>query len=215
MKLNKITYFYPEKPVLMMIETDAFKKMSESKDWIAEPKFNGSRCEVHMLNGNVEFWDRHGKHLDYNSNSLYNDGRLNIIAELRKAFGYKGYFVLDGELRHNKVEGIQNKLVIYDIHVYKNEVLNKLTFKERRNILESHFRNWYYDISVPVHLINQHKTDFDGVFSDYVSGEWGNSDEFEGIVIKNINGKLNLSRSSNRKSNWMFKIRKQTGRHRY
>jgi len=214
MKLNKITYFYPEKPVLMMQEADSFQEMSDSVEWVAEPKYNGSRCLIHMLDGKVEFWDRHGKHLKYNSDPLHAEAREEIIGALRMVFGKKGYFVFDGELRHNKVEGIQNKLVIYDIHVFENELLNKLTFGHRRCILAQKFGEADYNKQV-LHLIKQHNTDFKKVFDDYVAGFYGNSEEFEGIVIKHLDGKLNLCRSGNKDSIWMFKVRKQTGRHRY
>ena len=38
MRFNEIKYFYPEKPVLILIETDAFEQMSNDPDYVAEPK---------------------------------------------------------------------------------------------------------------------------------------------------------------------------------
>ena len=217
MILNKITYFYPEKPVLMMIEADSFDQMSNDEEWVCEPKYNGSRCLVHLLDGKVEFWDRHGKHLKYNNDPLHDEGRKKIVAELIRIFGDKGYFVLDSELRHNKVTGIQNKLVIYDIHVFENEVLNKILFDYRRRLLENKIREAGVDNyrQNAVHLIYQFPISFKKVFDDYVGGKYGDPDEFEGIVIKNLNGKLKLGRASGTDSMWMLKVRKQTGRHRY
>lgn len=213
MKLNKITYFYPEKPQLILIETDAFQEMSDSPSWVCEPKYNGARCEVHILDGKVEFWDRHGKHLKYNSDPLHEDAREVLIKELVRIFGSTGYHVLDGELRHNKVTGIQNKLVIYDIHIHNNEVLNKMVFQDRRALLESLGFSIYNGDAV--HLIYQYKDDFKRNFESFIAGNYGDADEFEGIVIKNLNGKLKLGRASGSDSIWMFKVRKQTGRHRY
>ncbi len=215
MKFREIKYFYPEKPVLMLQEADSFQEMSDDDNWVAEPKYNGSRCLVHIFNGKVEFWDRHGKHLKYNSDSLNEEGRENLIVELRKLFGYRGYHVLDGELRHNKVTGIRNKLVIYDIHVHNNEFLNYLTFHGRRCILDQKFGEAKPYLTGTVTLIKQFDTDFKKVFNDYVMGFYGDPDEFEGIVIKHWNGKLRLGRASGTDSTWMFKVRKQTGRHRY
>lgn len=223
MKFNKIIYFYPEKPVLILKESNALDEMSNDPDYVAELKYNGQRCELHFFNGNAEFWDRHGKHLDYNSNSLYKDGRESIVVELRKRFGYKGYFVFDGELRHNKA-GVYNRFMIYDIHVYENEFLNRLIFSERRDILESHFEaveyedehdlRYFPDIR-PVSLSTQYPDEFRQLFIDAGEGSYGNTDEIEGIVIKNLNGKLKLGRSSSSHSMWMFKVRHATGRHRY
>lgn len=225
MKLQRFTYFYPEKPKLVLIESDAFEQMSNDPIYVAEPKFNEQRCELHLIDGEGHFWDRHGKELNYNSNSLYEDGKKEIVRILVEKFGDKGYFLFDAGLRHNKVTGIYHKIVIYDIHIYKNEVLNKLTFRERRDLLDKFFTGtWkhlgsfsgtFQNHNDTVHLINQYPTAFQKVYDEYISGDLGNPDEFEGVVIKNLKGKLKISRASNIDSSWMFKVRKQTGRHRY
>jgi ATP-dependent DNA ligase len=210
MKLKKFTYFYPEKPVLILIESEAFKKFSDDPDYIAEPKFNEQRCELHLINGVAHFWDRHGKELDYNKNASYAEGKKVITQIFVDKFGDMGYFIFDTGLRHNKVSGINNKLVIYDIHVYKDEVLNQLTFEERRNILEGYFKK-NNDVDDTVHLIHQRPDNFKKWFKYYTDG----SNEFEGLVMKNKKGKLKLGKVSASDSTWMFKVRIQTGRHRY
>jgi len=215
MILNNIKYFYPEKPQLILINSDAFEEMSNDPDFVAEPKFNEQRCELRMINGHFEFWDRHGKLLKYNDDYNHKEEREEIEDVFRNTFGVEGYFAFDTGLRHNKVIGIQNKLVIYDMHIRNGQVLNKIPFMRRRYLLEGYFGNWEYDISKNVHLINQHKNNFQRVYDDYVNGEHGNPDEFEGLVMKNLNGKLKLGRVSGADSLWMFKVRKQTGRHRY
>jgi len=212
MKLKSFKYLYPEKPVLMQIGQDVFTELSNDPQWIAEPKYNGSRCIVHIINGKVEFWDRHGKKLDFDTNALYTEGRNKIKKILINKFGKVGYFVFDGELRHNKVRGIQCKLVIWDCFIFNHEVLNKLPYWARRSNIEEKMK---VDSNDPVTLIRQWKNDFKTVYDEYVSGKWGDPDEFEGVVMKNVNGKLNLGRVSGSPSNWMYKIRKQTGRHRY
>lgn len=212
MKIKRLKYFYPEKPVLMKITQESFTEMSNSPQWVAEPKYNGSRCIVHMLNGEISFWDRHGKKLDFDSNVLYKDGRDKIKMILRLAFGDIGYYVFDGELRHNKVTGIQNKLVLWDCFIYNHELLNKKPYWARRALIEAGIKE---DTNDPVTLIRQWKHHFKTVYDEYVAGHWGNPDEFEGIVLKNVNGLLNLGRNSGINSNWMFKVRKQTGRHRF
>lgn len=212
MKIKTFKYFYPEKPVLMQIDQDNFIEMSNSPKWIAEPKYNGSRCLVHIFNGKVEFWDRHGKKLDFETNPLYADGRNKMKRILVKAFGKVGYFLFDGELRHNKVKGIQCKLILWDCFIWMHELLNKLPYWARRSKIEGKIK---VDSNDPVTLIRQWKHHFKTVYDEYVSGKWGDPDEFEGVVIKNVNGKLNLGRVSGSPSNWMYKIRKQTGRHRF
>lgn len=219
MKIKRFKYFYPEKPVLMHIDQDAFEDMSKSPQWMAEPKLNGARCEVHMMDGEVEFWDRHGKKLDFNSNPLYKEKREKIIKILRQVFGVVGYFAFDGELRHNKVTGIQGKLALWDCFIFENELLNKIPYWARRaDKLESrtigNTRSFSHNDDTVI-LIRQHKYDFNKWYHKYISGEMGDADEFEGLVIKNVNGILNLGRNAGINSNWMFKVRKQTGRHRF
>lgn len=210
MKLKKFTYFYPEAPELILIESDAFGQMSNDPDYIAEPKFNEQRCELHLIDGECHFWDRHGKELNYNSNPMYSDGKNAISKIFLDKFGDKGYSIFDTGLRHNKVEGIKNKLVIYDIHCYQNELLNRIPFKERRDILELNFKDTKLDDIV--HLITQHKDNFKETFKMYAHHASG---EFEGLVMKSLKGMLKLGRVSNAKSLWMFKTRIKTGRHRY
>lgn len=211
MKLNKLIYFYPEKPVLSMMEI--IDEFSDDPNWICEPKYNGQRCELHLFEGKAEFWDRHGKHLKYNSDPNHEDGRTKIVNYMIDKFDDENYYVFDGELRHNKVTGIQNQYVIYDIHVYKGELLTNLTFKERREILQNSNLSVYNGDTV--HLIYQYKDSFKTHFKSFVDGNYGDPDEFEGIVMKHLDGKLKLGRKASSNSTWMFKIRKKTGRHRY
>lgn len=210
MKLKKFMYFYPEKPQLVLNDSRAMDDMSKDSNYIAELKYNGQRCELHMIDGKCHFWDRHGKALKYDKDPLHEKGRQDIIDILKSKFG-KGYFIFDCELRHNKVTNIQNKMVIYDIHCYKNELLNRKPFWARRAILENYFDDSDTDT---VRLISQfkHTDDFRSIF---INACESNNDEIEGIVIKNLQGMLKLGRTSSADSQWMFKARKQTGRHRY
>ena len=190
----------------MLLENKSFDEMSRSRDWIAEPKYNGARCLIHIFNGKIEFWDRHGKHLKYNSDPIHQIERDEIKSELMKIFPKKGYFVLDSELRHNKVKGIQNLIMVYDIHVWNHELLNKITFYERRVILEKLFTK----STKKVQLIKQYHMGFKMLFKKLIV-----DNEIEGIVIKRRSGKLNLNRVSNSDSMWMFKIRRKSGSYRY
>ena len=66
-----------------------------------------------------------------------------------------------------------------------------------------------------VKCIEQFKDNFKQAYDDCISGKYGDPKEFEGLVIKNVNGMLNLSRTSGQNSNWMYKVRKQSGSYRY
>ena len=65
MKINKFTYFYPERPKLIHIDQPLFRSLDENASWVAERKYNGCRLQLHSLDGPVEFWNRHGERMDY------------------------------------------------------------------------------------------------------------------------------------------------------
>lgn len=202
MKIENFTYFYPEKPTLVSIEQDIFDQMSDDPNWIAEPKYNGSRLQLHIMDGRAEFWDRQGNKLAYQPTD-------EILAEIKRIFDTDGYYVFDAELRHNKVVGVRNKIMIYDIHIMNNHLLVGLPFSERRHFLET-----YRFLTVgaePIGIPVQYKTDFRNVFNTLIA----ENDEFEGLVMKKLTGQLALGRSSGQNSKWMKKVRKQTGRHHF
>lgn len=203
MKIKSFKYFYPEKPVLMTIEQDLFEDMSNDDDYVAEPKYNGQRCCLHIMDGKVEFWGRHGKKLKYND-----DPDPEIVAELKSRFP-KGYFLFDSELRHNKVTGIRNKLVLWDVFIWRDELLNKLQYWSRRAMLELRIEDMD---TTKITLIAQHSTDFKKVYKDYANDP---TEEFEGLVMKNVHGMINIGRTSAADSNWMYKVRKPSGRYKF
>jgi ATP-dependent DNA ligase len=200
MQIKDFTYFYPERAQLLLRDSKSFIQLSDDSEWIAEPKYNGSRCCLHILNGKPMFYSRHGDTLKYNENP-----HSDMIDFLKKYFK-TGYYIFDGELRHNKVVGVRDKLVIFDCFIYENVVLNRMPFRERRSLLSIFPEN----DSRPISAIQSYSTDFDNAF-DFVTKD----EEMEGLVLKNLNGKLVLGRTSSANSNWQFKVRIQTGRHRY
>lgn len=200
MKIDKFTYFYPEKPTLVSIEQDIFDMMSDDQKWIAEAKYNGARLQLHIMDGRPEFWDRHGNLLKYQPTD-------EILDEIKNLFPQKGYYLFDGELRHNKVIGVKNMMMIYDALICDGELMIEVPFSVRRKYLERFLTVGAEPIGIPV----QYETDFKTVFNTLIA----ENDEFEGLVMKNKKGMLNLGRSSGQKSKWMKKVRKQTGRHNF
>ncbi len=199
MKLSEYTYFYPEKPKLIKKSQSLFDKISTYPNWIAEYKYNGSRMLLHNVADKYEFWNRHEKQLNFKPSP-------DIIQSLNDLKLPKGYNLFDGELRHNKVVGVKNKAIIYDVFIWDGEVLLDKTFKERRAILESVFTIE----AEPFGITKQFPDKFDEAYDRAMEDE-----ELEGLVMKNLNGKLDISRTANRPSLWMLKVRKETGRHRF
>ena len=206
MKIENFTYFFPEKPKLISKDQPLFKRLSDDPDWIAELKYNGSRLQLHNFDGKFEFWDRHHSKLNYQPSDWMMDN-------LNHSKLPKGYNLFDGELRHNKVVGVQDRIVLFDVFIWDGEMLLDKTFQERREILKSHFVEamWDQDLKTQRLEITEHfYGNFDVVYNNVIEHP-----EIEGLVMKKLNSRFNLSRTSNIPSGWMMKVRKETGRHRF
>lgn len=199
MNIESFKYYYPEKPQLININQPLFNKVSENDKWVAEYKYDGSRLQLHVIDNSYLFWSRHGKQLDYRPN-------IEMIDELNKLNLPSGYFLFDGELRHNKVKGVYNKIIIYDVFIWNNELLINKPFEYRRKILESVFKIE----KEPLGITKQFNTNFNDIYNSVIS-----NNEIEGLVMKNMNGKLNINTVSNQNSNWMLKVRKESSRYRF
>jgi len=198
MKVKKLKYFYPEKPKLISVTQPLFGVLNRQSEVIAEKKYNGIRLQLHCLSdGTFQFWGRHGEKLKYNPSD-------DLLVELND-MKLSGYNIFDGELRNNKVTGIKNKIVLYDVFVFQNQLLNTRPFWYRRGILES--LPYYYD---NVKIINQYSDDFLELFNKVIKDE-----EIEGLVLKKKTGMLDLGRKAGVDSNWMFKVRRPSKNYRF
>ena len=229
MKFKEFIYFYPEKPVLVHRDQPLVDDFSEDDDYVAEPKYNGARCILVILNGEVSFWNRHGKPMKTINKT--DERYIELVKEVKSSVPNTGHYQFEGEFRHNKVIGLQYKLVLWDCLIYADEYLNKPIYDDRREIVLKHFGKVpglyngkvisLFEYRKHITVIQQFKKDFKKLYSEFMSGKrklndgenW--ADEFEGLVFKNRNGKLALGRKTNPDSRWMFKIRKETGRHKF
>jgi len=198
MLLTSFTYLYPERPTLLSLQRNkALIQGLSKKEWIAERKYNGSRCVLHYLDGKFTFCDRHGDYLKYTPNA-------DMAASLRDlANKLEGYWIFDGELRHNKTKGISHRLILWDVLVSENHLLNEPPFWVRRSILED-----YCTVEgEPIGCTKHYRGEWAEVYNSVLDDE-----ECEGIILKNLKGVLRVGRSSAFDSTWMLKIRKTTGR---
>jgi len=196
MKMKKFCYFYPERPRLLHIDQPLLEDLSQKPEWVAERKYNGCRLQLHSMNGKLEFWNRHGEKMDYTP-----------TFEITKALGdLPGYCLLDGELRSKKVKGIKDKIMFYDVFIWNDTLLVGQPFWYRRNLLKKLFKCDDEPVGIP----HQFKENFRGVFDTVIL-----DDEIEGLVIKHSRGLLNLGRTGNQESNWMFKARRSSNSYRF
>ena len=201
MRLRRFKYFYPEKPVLVHREQELVHKMSENPDYVGEIKFNGQRLVLHVIDGEPQFWGRHGDILTYKPSE-------SVLSAIKEKIPCEGYYIFDGELRHNKVPGVRDKIVLWDVFAWAGRT-TRSSYAVRREFLKS--LNLDTDMDSTLILIEQCECNFKETFDRLIT----ESDEFEGIVMKNLKGVLNLGRTGAKNSDWMFKIRRTTGRHRY
>jgi ATP-dependent DNA ligase len=198
MKIEQFTYFYPEKPFLITREQPLFQNCNQSNDWMAEKKYNGGRLLLHYVDGQFQFWNRHSAKFNFQPNE-----------ELQKALSnlkLNRYCLFDGELRNNKVIGVKQKVILFDIIIWEGELL-RIPFSQRRKLLES--------LQLPIEgeplgIVKQHKVDFNQLFEEVIKDE-----EIEGLVLKNLNGKLKVDRKSGQDSSWMLKIRRPSKNYKF
>jgi ATP-dependent DNA ligase len=195
-KINTFAYFFPERPGLIHIDQGLFTSLSMNPAWIAEPKYNGSRLLLHRLpSGNWEFWNRHKERFNYTPSPEV----AAALADLPLLEGE--YYLFDGELRHNKTVGVRHKIVLYDCLISQGELMTPHPFRWRRHVLEvlAHIMCDDRIISIAPQYPDHFREVFDELTPD---------PEVEGLVIKRLDGKLNLGRTRAVNSTWMFKVRK-------
>jgi len=201
--ISSFKYFYPEKPKLLHVEQPLFEQLSSREDWIAEPKYNGSRLQLHHLpTGEWQFWNRHEQRMNYTPSQE--------VQEALDGLRITGYWLFDGELRHNKVKGVRHRIILYDVFIADGSLLLGAPFRDRRGLLEVLFHYCGPDDGFALDLAPQYDTDFREVFTRLIQDE-----ELEGLVIKNLAGKLNLGRNRAVDSAWMWQVRKPSGRYNF
>lgn len=196
-KLNSFRYFYPERPKL--IHPDQLGQF-EGKGYVAEPKFNGSRLCLHFTEEAFFFWNRHYELLNYIPSQE--------VMDALHALNLRGYWVFDGELRHNKVVGVKHKIVLWDVFVADGVLLLEAPYEQRRTLLWS--QGLPEENGGPLGIPKHFTEGFPEAFESFLQ-----ADEIEGLVLKRLDGRLNLGRNRAVESNWMRKVRKPSGRYHF
>ena len=211
MKLNKFTYFYPEKPKLINVDQQLFEELSNNPEWIAELKYNESRLQLHFINRGFQFWNRHGEEFNYTPEEVVFALHGLTLFETgfwpQKRNPQMDYWLFDGGLRHNKTKGIRHQIILYDIFIMDGELLVDKPFWYRRSILEKLARD---DDKLTISIPEQFSSDFRAVYDCHIKRP-----EIEGLVMKKLSGKLRLGRKTGLDSDWMFKARRPNNSYRF
>lgn len=113
---------FPPKPIRGWANTELHTKLIKDKNWIVEPKANGDRCLVFILESGVELWNRHGGHIRY----TWLGGLRAELASWDLPIGC----VLDCELLHEPQP--KQDLMVFDVPsaggnlAHRKEVLKEL-----------------------------------------------------------------------------------------
>jgi len=195
--------FYPPKPTLISIDQPLFEKLDKDPNVIAELKYNGTRLVLQCFPltsfAPIEFWNREGSQLKYTPSEL-------LLSNLR-SLNWKGYCVLDGELLHTKVKSTKHHIVLFDVIIWNGEEVTQKPFSERRKILESSFRTKLFDNLYPA---PQWIGGFRELYSKMIE-----IDYIEGLVMKRLDAKMVLGKSSSPVVATMWKVRKPTKNYRF
>ncbi len=224
-------YIYPPRAQLVVPrdKADIFAK----RGWKAQLKFNDSRCLIKAIwtddGWDIQLWSRHSDLLKYDLSASLRDEIIQVLDMLgcEKA----GWHLLDGGLLHSKHAAIKNTIVIWDILVHNSEWLLGRTYQDRYSIL--HLGCSIEDWTFSGHPFGKKFTDHIFMPINWESDNWdivwrmveqvnephtANGDikpVLEGLVYKDMEGKLEIGLSENNNDSWMARSRVKTGRHEF
>lgn len=209
MNYPNFRYLFPPRPEVKIPPSSI--KDYEEKNYVAQPKLNGS-CAVLFTDGHqVILMNRHAKTF---GNKLLIDNKC-----LKSLHRGNGWLVLTGEYMNKSKRDTQGKLfngcfVIFDVLVYQSQHL-ELTFEERQKLLDELYEGNPYDgyiskIENQLYRVNNFKTNLTQSF-----GEITKTDMYEGFVLKRPSAPLEIGWRSANNVGWQLKIRKPTKNYAY
>lgn len=189
------TFYYPSSYGRIQYGSALWRELEASPRWVLEKKYNEIRCQVH-LNGDdlIGAYNRHGEAL---SHAITDE----MVAHLGSQ--ERGYCVYDCGLRTHKVKGFNGGLLLYDQLVWRGRPLTGIKRMDRVIYWpcvwwDAPANNGPLAVSSPFpHFANW----------DQVIAGLRDDPEAEGVVLKNVDGKLRLSRASSQKTNDILKWR--------
>jgi ATP-dependent DNA ligase len=213
MKYNKYTYLFPPRPIQTTKYTELDKY--DNGDFIAQPKYNGTCCNLFISENEVIVMNRHKGEITSNYSHI----------DFKSLHQGEGWLVLSGEFLNKNKKGEDGnpfnlKFVIWDILVLEGKYLIGSTLESRLQILE----NLYPCASMSVtknkmecykHLCctkvehvykaPTYLNNYSSLYHDIVE-----VDLYEGLVLKRKKAKLSLGLTEKNNNDWQIKCRKPT-----
>ncbi len=199
--------------------------------WKAQIKYNDTRCLIKYLpNDKVELWNRHGMRINYTPTQRLND-QLNKI---RQDLQLTDWSLLDGGLLDSKHPAIKDQIVIWDIIVRNGTHLLGTSYQERFEQIQkigsgSHYYQPYHgkhaaldigisltkDVFCPRWYTREIYNHLWELVTTANKPFPQSSPVFEGCVIKDPTGILEMGFKTKNNTTWMAKSRVTTGRHKF
>ncbi len=204
--MNKFKLWYPPRPA-NAIPSEAIVDFDNNK-MFAQAKLNGSQGVLYIDENHFEFRNRHKE--------LLSNVKIDST-ELSNLHRGCGQMILCGEYlnknkKHINDKDFNHKYVIFDIIMFNNEHLIGKTFKQRQDILDVIYKTENFDGYIDklvgfdnVYRVKNFYSKFTPLFKDLVK-----IDLYEGIVMKDINSKLEYGFVENNNSKNQVKSRKST-----
>lgn len=214
MLYNKFQYLYPPRPEVKTNPESI--DMYDNKEYIAQPKYNGSCCIVFTNGIDLHVFNRHKMQL-VNLDSRNVDFKQ--LAKSRSWYVYAGEYLNKGKIGETG-EKEKDKYVIWDCLVWDGEYLIGATLEERLSLLENIYPCQRAKVSNSGLEIYDHLccTEFKGIYKSptYLNGfqvlynDVIKTDLYEGIVLKKLHSKLTWGFNERNNHEWQIKIRKPT-----
>jgi ATP-dependent DNA ligase len=212
-KYENYSYLFPPRPIQTTHHTELGKY--DNSQFLAQPKYNGTCCNVFISKDEVIVMNRHKGTITSNYSEI----------DFRGMYRGEGWMVLCGEFLNKNKKGEDGKpfnlkFVIWDILVYEGYYLLGSTFVERMYILEK----LYPCIEMMVddnglkannHLcFTSHKNIYKApVYTNNFSKLYDSivdTDLYEGLVLKRKDAKLSYGLTEKNNNDWQIKCRKPT-----
>lgn len=202
------TVIFPPRPKSAIPPTE-LQYYDNSDQWVAQYKYNGSRCVIHIEpGGNVSIWGREGaKHRSYVMPFHVRD-QLQQLPGLDKA---KEYW-LDGELMiKTSAEDTKGKIVLFDV-LQAGKYLFMVNQMDRLKLLDEicghpkildPWRGMGLQISQDILMAPTFTRDFVARFKEKIQ-----FDEMEGLVLRRRNSVLDNFGAKEYEIGWVIRCRK-------
>ena len=205
-------YLWPPRPeTSIQFGSPHFEIMRKRATWRSNLKLNGQRNLIYISpERELQFWNRHfAHHLNYSFPGWMCKQILEVVPETGK------WMVIDGELLHCKDASIKNTLYWWDLLVCDNDYMIGTTYESRHTKLRSLVKTGSTDGFIAKATENIWLAEI--IQPEQYEEAWARTSisYVEGLMFKQLTGKLAPCVGIHNNSLWQVRCRKTTGRHKF